>query len=98
MKGLSFEQWISEDSFITEISDDVLLNLQNIFIKEFQCIQGYAITCCSYEEINNNIKMIRLVDLLKWRGGEYRMEAAKKRDIDDIANITYILPQSFSFS
>ena len=65
MKGLSFEQWISEDSFITEISDDVLLNLQNIFIKEFQCIQGYAITCCSYEEINNNIKMIRLVDLLK---------------------------------
>lgn len=65
MKGLSFEQWISDDSFITEINNDVLLNLQNIFIKEFQCIEGYAITCCSYEEINNNIKMIRLVDLLK---------------------------------
>jgi len=65
MKGLSFEKWVNNVSFITEIDDDVLLKLQNIFIKEFRCIEGYAITCCSYEEINNDIKMVQLDDLLK---------------------------------
>lgn len=65
MKGLSFEQWVNNVSFINKISDDVSPNGQGIFIKEFRCIKGYAITCCAYEEINNDIKFIRLDDLLK---------------------------------
>lgn len=65
MKGLSFEQWINNASFINKISEDVLSNEQHIFIKEFRCIEGYAITCCAYENIDSDIKKVLLDDLLK---------------------------------
>lgn len=65
MKGLSFEQWINNTSFINKISEDVLSNEQHIFIKEFRCIKGYAITCCAYENIYSDIKIVPLDDLLK---------------------------------
>jgi 4'-phosphopantetheinyl transferase len=65
MKGLSFEQWINDVSFINKISGDVLSNEQHIFIKEFRCIKGYAITCCTYENIDSDIKMVQIDDLFK---------------------------------
>lgn len=65
MKGLSFEQWINDVSFINKISEDVLSNEQHIFIKEFRCIKGYAITCCTYENIDSDIKMVQIDDLFK---------------------------------
>ncbi len=65
LKGLSFEQWINIDSFINIISEDLLLNKQQIFMKEIRCIKGYSITCCAYEKINSDIKMVQVGDLLK---------------------------------